>query len=129
MATTVDEPGEYAAGSGFTPKDRNLHQPMRTHVIVRKTHKWLGLFVGLQVVILSLSGLYMTVVHIDTIHGDHLIRLHSSKIVDASDLDDPLSVACEADQLQSLADHSGRHRRGMAGGDRLLVAVPHHVAT
>ena len=45
---------------------------MRLHIAARKTHKWLGLFIGLQVVIWSLSGLYMTVVHIDTIHGDHL---------------------------------------------------------
>ena len=50
---------------------------MRTHVIARKTHKWIGLFVGLQVVVWSLSGLYMTIVHIDTIHGDHLIRVAS----------------------------------------------------
>lgn len=26
---------------------------MRTHVIARKTHKWLGLFIGLQVVVWS----------------------------------------------------------------------------
>ena len=29
---------------------------MRTHVIARKTHKWLGLCIGLQVVVWSLSG-------------------------------------------------------------------------
>jgi hypothetical protein len=47
---------------------------MRTHLVARKTHKWLGLFIGLQVVVWSLSGRYMTVVHIDKIHGDHLVR-------------------------------------------------------
>ena len=66
---------------------------MRTHVIARKTHKWLGLFIGLQVVIWSLSGLYMTVVHIDTIHGDHLIRRTPPKTISAGDLIDPLGVA------------------------------------
>ena len=66
---------------------------MRTHVIARKTHKWLGLFIGLQVVVWSLSGLYMTVVHIDTIHGDHLIRLTAPASVDAPRLKDPLVLA------------------------------------
>jgi uncharacterized iron-regulated membrane protein len=65
---------------------------MRPHVIARKTHKWLGLFIGVQVVIWSLSGLYMTVVHIDTIHGDHLIRSVPSATVEPSDLSDPLKM-------------------------------------
>ena len=66
---------------------------MRLHIAARKTHKWLGLFVGLQVVIWSLSGLYMTIVHIDTIHGDHLVREKRPAIVDAAMLADPISVA------------------------------------
>ena len=74
---------------------------MRTHVIARKTHKWLGLFIGLQLVIWSLSGLYMTVVHIDTIHGDHLIRSLPQRTVDVSDLIDPLTVVA-ANQGQSV---------------------------
>ena len=66
---------------------------MRLHIAARKTHKWLGLFIGIQVVIWSLSGLYMTVVHIDTIHGDHLIRSMETQAVDAGELVDPLRVA------------------------------------
>ena len=66
---------------------------MRFHVIARKTHKWLGLFIGLQVVIWSLSGLYMTVVHIDTIHGDHLVRKMPPMAVEAAALADPLAIA------------------------------------
>ena len=65
---------------------------MRLHIAARKTHKWLGLFIGLQVVIWSLSGLYMTVVHIDTIHGDQLIRALPQNSVDAANLADPLAV-------------------------------------
>ena len=65
---------------------------MRLHIAARKTHKWLGLFIGIQVVIWSLSGLYMTVVHIDTIHGDHLIRALPQNTVDAAALADPLTV-------------------------------------
>ena len=74
---------------------------MRLHIAARKTHKWLGLFIGLQVVIWSLSGLYMTVVHIDTIHGDHLIRALPQSSVDAANLADPLSVL-RANRWQSV---------------------------
>jgi hypothetical protein len=65
---------------------------MRIHIAARKTHKWLGLFVGLQVVIWSISGLYMTVVHIDTIHGDHLIRHAAMPGFSAGELIDPIAV-------------------------------------
>ena len=74
---------------------------MRTHVIARKTHKWLGLFLGLQVVIWSLSGLYMTIVHIDTIHGDHLVQTAPIPSVAASSLADPVKLAA-ANDAQSI---------------------------
>jgi uncharacterized iron-regulated membrane protein len=74
---------------------------MRLHIAARKTHKWLGLFVGLQVVIWSLSGLYMTVVHIDTIHGDHLVRQPSPQSIPAAQLVDPIAVAA-ANEAQSV---------------------------
>ena len=66
---------------------------MRTRVIARKTHKWLGLLVGLQVVIWSLTGLYMTAIHLDIIHGDHLIREAPPKPADVSQLRDPIPMA------------------------------------
>lgn len=66
---------------------------IRIPVLARKTHKWIGLFVGFQVVIWSLSGLYMTAVHIDTIHGDHLIRERPRLAVDAGQLADPVALA------------------------------------
>jgi uncharacterized iron-regulated membrane protein len=69
---------------------------MRTNVIARKTHKWLGLFIGFQVVIWSLSGLYMTAVHIDIIHGDHLVRHTPPRSIDVSALLDPAAVAASS---------------------------------
>jgi uncharacterized iron-regulated membrane protein len=69
----------------------------RVQILARKTHKWLGLFIGLQVVVWSLSGLYMTVVHIDTIHGDHLIRHAPERSVDARALADPVAIATAHD--------------------------------
>lgn len=66
---------------------------LRLHIAARKTHKWLGLFIGAQLVIWSLTGLYMTVVHIDTIHGDHFVSRQRPRAVDARQLTDPLAVA------------------------------------
>lgn len=47
---------------------------LKRAVIARTMHKWLGLFVGLQILIWLSSGLYMVVLDIDFIHGDPLVR-------------------------------------------------------
>ncbi|ARU17585.1 PepSY domain-containing protein [Croceicoccus marinus] len=41
---------------------------------VRRLHKWLALVIGLQVVLWTATGFYMVVVHIERIHGDHLVK-------------------------------------------------------
>ena len=38
----------------------------------RRAHKWIALIVGVQALFWVLSGLYMTAISIDVIHGDHL---------------------------------------------------------
>lgn len=62
-------------------------------LFARRAHKWLALFVGVQVIIWTLSGLYMTAVHIDIIHGDHFIRTPEARAVDPASLIDPLAAA------------------------------------
>ena len=47
---------------------------IRWPLFVRRLHKWLALFIGLQVLLWTATGFYMVVVHIDRIHGDHLVR-------------------------------------------------------
>ena len=47
---------------------------IRWPLLVRRTHKWLALFVGIQVLLWTVTGFYMVTVHIDHIHGDHLVR-------------------------------------------------------
>ena len=58
---------------------------MTWHKTSRKYHKWLMLFIGLQFIVWSISGLYMVVFDIDYIHGDSLVAskqtfLQSEKI-------------------------------------------------
>lgn len=62
-------------------------------LLARRTHKWLALFVGLQALIWTLTGLYMTTVHIDIIHGDHFIRHAPVRPIDTGRLVDPLAAA------------------------------------
>jgi len=42
--------------------------------LARSLHKWLGLIVGLQVLIWLATGLYMVVLDLDFIHGDPLVK-------------------------------------------------------
>jgi len=47
---------------------------MRLPALARTTHKWLALIVAIQAVFWTFTGLYMTIVHIDIIHGDRLVK-------------------------------------------------------
>ena len=53
----------------------------RGNILARKLHKWVGLFVGIQVLIWLLTGLYMVVVDLDFIHGDPLVKNMQQTIV------------------------------------------------
>ncbi|MGV3481213.1 MAG: hypothetical protein ACO1O3_14780 [Sphingobium sp.] len=66
---------------------------IRWPLVVRRTHKWIALFVGIQVVLWTLTGFYMVVVHIDTIHGDHLVRAPAARTYDLAALVPPSQVA------------------------------------
>lgn len=46
----------------------------------RRAHKWIGLVVGVQALLWMISGVYMTVVPLDIIHGDHLAHSHSEPL-------------------------------------------------
>ncbi len=49
-------------------------ETMKKLVWIRRAHKWLALIAGVQVTVCSLSGVYMTVVDLSVIHGDHLVK-------------------------------------------------------
>ncbi|TAJ69847.1 MAG: hypothetical protein EPO51_20170 [Phenylobacterium sp.] len=66
---------------------------MRWPALARKTHKWLALLVAIQAVFWTLSGLYMTAVHIDIIHGDRLVKAPPSVPIDMTGLVEPAHLA------------------------------------
>ena len=59
----------------------------------RRLHKWLALIVGIQAVLWMLSGLYMTAISIDIIHGDHLAHRPVESLPAAQPLLDPAAFA------------------------------------
>lgn len=44
------------------------------HLRIRKTHRYLGLFIGFQFLLWTVGGLYFSWSNLDDIHGDHLKR-------------------------------------------------------
>ena len=46
----------------------------------RRAHKWIGLIIGVQALLWMISGVYMTVISLDIIHGDHLAHTHSEPL-------------------------------------------------
>jgi uncharacterized iron-regulated membrane protein len=65
---------------------------IRWPLLVRRVHKWLALFVGIQAVIWTATGMYMVAVHIDIIHGDHLVRPAPVAPVKLDDLVAPAAI-------------------------------------
>lgn len=41
---------------------------------IRKVHRYLGVFLGIQFLFWTISGLYFSWTDIDEIHGDHLMK-------------------------------------------------------
>lgn len=104
-------------------KPLNLRLPL----LARRTHKWLALFIGVQAVIWTLSGLYMTSVHIDIIHGDHFIRVPGPSPIDPAALVDPVAAAAAVPEARSVRLHRLLDRPTYivagAGGARLVDAL------
>lgn len=46
----------------------------------RKAHKWIGLVIGVQALLWMCSGLYMTSISIEIIHGDHLAHVQQDPL-------------------------------------------------
>lgn len=67
----------------------------------RRTHQWIAWIVGLQALLWMASGLYMTAVPIDTVHGDHLGQPDAT-FLDPRGLLEPASLAGRYPGLTAL---------------------------
>ncbi len=57
---------------------------MQSAFWVRRAHKWIGLVIGVQALLWMISGLYMVVVPLEVIHGDHLAHVPTDALEPSS---------------------------------------------
>lgn len=57
----------------------------KTAIKIRKAHRYLGIFLGIQFILWTISGLYFSWTDIDEIHGDHF-RIQSKNEASFTDL-------------------------------------------
>ncbi|MHC9085874.1 PepSY domain-containing protein [Luteimonas sp. RIT-PG2_3] len=83
----------------------------------RRAHKWIGLVIGLQALLWMVSGLYMTVISIDIIHGDHLAHVHANPLpADVARLDPArLQPGLQSYRLKRLLDREVYELRSADG--------------
>ncbi|WP_445714277.1 PepSY domain-containing protein [Flavobacterium sp.] len=71
---------------------------------IRKTHRYLGIFIGIQFLFWTISGLYFSWTNIDDIHGDQYRKEYISKsfsnLISPSQLDSTLTV--QSVQLKNI---------------------------
>lgn len=68
---------------------------------LRKTHRYLGVFIGIQFLAWTTGGLYFSWNSIDEIHGDHL-RNFESAIIETKVLQSPSEIISQLDDFISL---------------------------
>lgn len=71
---------------------------MQSAFWVRRAHKWIGLVIGVQALLWMISGLYMVVVPLDVIHGDHLAHVPTEQLAPSGG---------RVTQAELRADHPG----------------------
>ncbi len=60
---------------------------MRPQLLFRKIHRWLGLILGIQILLWFASGFLMSFMPINEVRGDHLLKTVESKVVNLSNID------------------------------------------
>ena len=64
-----------------------LAKVMRPQLFFRKTHKWMGLILAIQLLLWFISGFLMSWMPIEEIHGDHLLNEVPVRTIDTKHLD------------------------------------------
>lgn len=75
--------------------------PLNKNLLIRKIHRYLGLFIGIQFLGWTISGLYFSWNNIDNVHGDHM-RKSPHFISATSPLVSPTEAITELKTKQSI---------------------------
>lgn len=78
---------------------------IRWPLLARRIHKWLALFVGIQVLLWTVTGFYMVTIHIDYIHGDHLVRSPRAEPFRLDQMVSPAAVLASVPEAREVRLH------------------------
>jgi hypothetical protein len=71
----------------------------RLHFVASRTHKWLALIIGIQLLLWFASGFVMSLLPIERVRGEHLVDLRRAEALkDDAALVPPASIAAQFDQ-------------------------------
>ncbi len=113
--------------------------------IIRKTHRYLGLIIGIQFIFWTVSGLYFSWTNLDRIHGDHFKELeykgeHYRDLIPLSDIDVPDGI--QSLELRDIAQvphywvneqslfnaETGEARQGITENEAIVITRSHTIA-
>ena len=72
-----------------------------SNYLIRKTHRYLGLFLGIQFIFWTVGGLYFSWNNIDKVHGDHL-RKHPPLLTGNLNLVSPQKAINELNSISKI---------------------------
>jgi hypothetical protein len=79
---------------------------LKLRLLSRNLHKWLTLFVGVQLLVWAVTGFYMVAVDLDFIHGDSLVRNLRTPVARATTVLPVSQLAGRYPQVTLVALHS-----------------------
>ncbi len=69
---------------------------MKFFAILTRVHKWVGLFVGLQIILWTIGGLVMSILPIEKVRSEHLIATPVLDAITATDILSPVEASQRA---------------------------------
>jgi hypothetical protein len=80
---------------------------MNTHLLIRKSHRYLGVFIGIQFLMWTMSGIYFSWNDIDNVHGDHMRKSPqflsgNLDVVAPSRVVENLKIKTQVDSIHSI---------------------------
>jgi Asp-tRNA(Asn)/Glu-tRNA(Gln) amidotransferase C subunit len=111
----------------------------KTSLRIRKTHRYLGIFLGLQFLMWTISGLYFSWTDIDEIHGDHFKKESEPSVFEDLNALSNLNEKVYALELKEIAGEpyywvneskliharSGAYKPGISEEEALAIAHQH----
>ena len=79
---------------------------MKLSLLSRSVHKWLALFVGLQLLVWAITGFYMVAIDLDFIHGDSLVRNLRTPVGSTQGVLPVAQIAAQYPEISLVALHS-----------------------